>query len=122
MNTRLIATRYIWVAYTLTMLALFVGSAINENQIGAGHVIVAIGVSIMAFLSTGTVWNWGNVSAEEVTMTANIRDAKKRKNQAKLEGILARLSDEERDTLRERLEEEIAQYGVSDDGELVSYR
>ena len=120
MDTRLKATRYIWVAYTLTMVVLFLGNAINEYPITAGHVVVAIGASIMAFLSTGAVWNWGDVRTVESEATTS--DAKKRKNQAKLEGIISRLSDEERDALREKLADDIAQYGISDDGELVSYR
>jgi hypothetical protein len=120
MDTRLKATRYIWVAYTLMMVVLFLGNAINAYPISAGHVIVAIGASIMAFLSTGVVWNWGDVSTVESETTTS--DAKKRKNQVKLEGIISRLSDEERDALREKLADDIAQYGVSDDGELVKYR
>jgi hypothetical protein len=120
MDTRLKATRYIWVAYTLTMIVLFLGNSINEYPISAGHVIVAIAASIMAFLSTGAVWNWGDVRGTDAETTTS--DAKKRKNQAKLEGIIARLSEEERDALRDRLADEIAQYGVSDDGELVKYR
>jgi hypothetical protein len=122
MDTRLKATRYIWVAYTLTMVVLFLGNSINEYPISAGHVVVAIGASIMAFLSTGAVWNWGDVRGADAISTASTSDAKKRKNQAKLEGIISRLSDEERDALREKLADDIAQYGISDDGELVSYR
>ena len=120
METRLRATRYIWIAYTFTMIALFAGSVISEDAIGAGHVIVAIAASIMAFLSTGTVWNWGDVRGVDTETTTS--DAKKRKNQAKLESIISRLSEEERDALREKLADEIAHYGVSDDGELVKYR
>ena len=51
-----------------------------------------------------------------------VSDAQKRKNQAKLEGIVARLSAEEREALRERLADDTAQYGISDDGELISNR
>jgi hypothetical protein len=117
MDTRLTATRYIWIAYTLTMIALFLSTGINNNPLGAGHVVIVLGASLMAFLSTGTIWNWGSVDTAEALMKMD--DAQKRKNQAKLESIVTRLSAEERLALRERLADEIAQYDISDDGEIV---
>jgi hypothetical protein len=123
MNIRLQATKYIWIAYTLSMAALFISSTQgNGTSFGAGHVVVAIAASIMAFLSTGTVWNWGNVSAAETLVDAEAHESMKRKHNNKLDRIVSRLSDEERAALIERLEDNMGQYGLSDDGELVKYR
>ncbi|MDQ7026633.1 MAG: hypothetical protein Q9P44_13880 [Anaerolineae bacterium] len=120
MNIRLTATRYIWVAYSLTMIALFISSTQNGGSLGAEHVLVALAASIMAFLSTGTVWSWGKVGAEETMVEHD--ETKKRKHRSKMDKIVSRLSDDEREELRERLADEIVHYDVGDDGELVSYR
>lgn len=120
MNIRLKATKYIWLAYTFTMIALFVSSTQGGGSFGPAQVVVAIAASIMAFLSTGTVWSWGNVGAAETMIEDN--EARKRKHRTKLDKIVSRLSDNEREELRERLADEIVHYDVGDDGEFVSYR
>jgi hypothetical protein len=122
MNIRLTATKYIWLAYTVSMAALFISSTQGGGSFGAGHVVIAVAASIMAFVSTGTVWNWGNLSAAETLLDADAAESSKRKNSNKLDRIISRLSDDERAALMERLEDDMGQYGLSDDGELVKFR
>ena len=106
MNIRLQATKYIWIAYMLSMAALFISSTQGGGSFGAGHVVVAVAASIMAFLATGTVWNWGNISAAETVFDADAVETIKRKNNSKLDRIVSSLSDEERAALIERLEDD----------------
>jgi hypothetical protein len=120
MNIRLKATKYIWTAYTLTMLVVFGSAAANGDPLSIGHVVIAVAAALMAFLSSSTVWSWGNVSSAE--MQSVEEEMGKRKNNARLENLIARLSDTERDILRERLMADPVHYDVGDDGELVSYR
>jgi len=120
MNIRLTATRYIWTGYTLAMLAIFAGTAIMNQAIGAGHIVMGVVISMTAFLSTGTIWNWGNLPVEAEQRHST--HYSKRKNQHQLDQMLERLSEDERETLREILAKEETGYALVDDGELVMRR
>lgn len=122
MKIRLQATRYIWVAYALTMVTMFMSLVFTGNPLSAGYVVIATAASIMAFVSTGTVWNWGDLDDDDDDAEDEAYDKRKRRHPVKLERIMSRLSDEERAELRERLDEDTMRYGLSDDGEIVEFK
>lgn len=120
-QTRLRATKYIWMAYAFSMLFLMINSAANNQDLGAGHVVIIAIMTIGGFLSTGNIWNWGSLQNSDSQSSESTLE--KRKGNAKLERMLERLSDEERFALRHHLESEQAgRYALEEDGELVQYR
>jgi hypothetical protein len=100
-SVRLEATKYVWTAYAVVMGLMF-GSSFFGYELGAGHIVLGIIISIVTFLSTGTVWNWGSVKLESDFMQADETSEKSKRKQS-LDSLLDRLSDDELLDLREEL-------------------
>jgi len=116
-NIRLEATKYIWTAIAVIMAFLYGGTVIAEQSIGVEHVIITIVLGIAAFLSMGTVWNWGDVKFENEFIEESSQEKMKRSR--KLERMLKRLNDEDLEALRQHLRYEEEPYDIGEDGELL---
>ena len=109
-KTRLSATRTVWIAFFFSLLA------INGNVIFADatwsdfNIVTTLVVSIVALLSTGMIWNWGNLP--HVQPSRETRSYEKAKRQDRVGMIFDLLEDDELDALRRRLSDER-------DGEMV---
>jgi hypothetical protein len=124
MEIRLAATRYIWTAFGLMMLALMSTSIFGNSSLGVGHVIIAVVLAAAAFLSTGMVWNWGDASNSSVNAVA-LATKQKRSSVERLANELDSMSEDDLEHLRTRLSGDVREvltassYGVTDDGELM---
>lgn len=116
-NIRLEATKYIWTAIGIILAILYGSTMFMEQSIGVEHVIITIVLGITAFLSMGTVWNWGDVKFESEFIEETASEKMKRSR--KLERILKRLNDEDLEALRQHLNYGDEPYGVNDEGELM---
>ena len=125
MEVRLAATRYIWTAFGLMMMALMSTAIFGNGSVDVGHVIVSVVLAIAAFLSTGVVWNWGDASNATVNSAIERATKQKRSSVERLANELDSMSDEDLEHLRARLSTDAREmlsspaYGVSDDGELM---
>ena len=125
MEIRLVATRYIWTAFGLMMLALMSTSIFGNSDLGVGHVIIAVVLAIASFLSTGVVWNWGDASNTTGANAVALASKQKRSSVDRLAQELDSMSDEDLESLRTRLSGDVRDvlttpdYSVSDDGELM---
>jgi Na+-translocating ferredoxin:NAD+ oxidoreductase RnfD subunit len=124
MEIRLAATRYIWGAFALIMLGLISTTIFGGNGgLGLSHVIIASVVALAAFLSTGTVWNWGDASQGAHA----IKEATKQKRASvdRLADEIDSMSDADLERLRSRLSGDVREvlstsaYHLDDDGELL---
>jgi hypothetical protein len=111
-ETRLKATRFVFGGYIFLMAILFLSTTDIGMQVG--HVIIGIFMTLFTFVTNGIFWNWGNLSSIE-----RAPSSKKTKNTEKLSAMLDRLSDEELDMLREKLNRGHDAYYLDDDGEIV---
>jgi hypothetical protein len=100
-SVRLEATKYIWTGFAVVMGLMFGGTFFGYD-IGAGQVVLGIIISIVTFLSTGTVWNWGSVKLESEYMQADETGEKSKRKQS-LDNLLDRMTDDELLDLREEL-------------------
>jgi hypothetical protein len=116
-NIRLEATKYIWTAIAVIMGLLYGGTIVAEQSIGVEHVIITLVLGIASFLSTGVVWNWGDVKFENEFIEASANEKSKRSR--KLDRMLKRLNDEDLEALREHLTYENEPYAIGEDGELM---
>ena len=115
-SVRLEATKYIWTGYAVIMGLMFGSSFFNNVEIGVGHVILGIAVTIGTFLCTGSVWNWGSVKLENEYISAEESSEKaKRQHGHSIDRLLDQLTDDELLDLRK----ELRQRRVSSDGELL---
>jgi hypothetical protein len=125
MEIRLAATRYIWGAFALMMLGLMSTTIFGNSSLGVGHVIIAVVLAIAAFVSTGTVWNWGDSSNASQSSVIAQASKQKRNSVERLANELDSMSDDDLERLRSRLSGDVREvlttpaYGVSDDGELM---
>lgn len=113
-NARLLATLII----SVTFGSIFITFFIVTDALQFGHFVLAFFLAVFMFTSYGVVWNWGELPKEEKAEIS----ASKRKSGDKLNRIMSKLSDEELDSLRDRLIETESGYGLSDDGELTPLR
>ena len=114
-SVRLEATKYIWTGFAAVMALMFGSVWFGDVELGAGHVVLGIVVSVAAFLSTGTVWNWGTIKLEnETIMDTATSSSEKAKRGRSLDRLLDQMSDDELLDLREELRRQ--KYS---DGELV---
>jgi esterase/lipase superfamily enzyme len=81
-SVRLEATKYIWTGFAVVMGLMFGGSFFGY-EVGVGHVVLGIVISIATFLSTGTVWNWGSVKMESEFMQAEETSEKSKRHRSK---------------------------------------
>ena len=122
MKIRLEATSYIWGAFTLMILGLMSTIIFGGDGLGGGHVIIAVVLAIAAFLSTGTVWNWGDVRDTDVVKESS---KQKRSTVERVVNELDAMSEDDLERLRTRLSADVRDvlvtptYGVSDEGELL---
>lgn len=116
-SERLIVTRYIWSAFAAGMFFLFTSLIAGGASLSAGYVVIAIVMSLAAFLSTSVIWT----AASSVSRKREGAAKAKRQAQGNLDAILERLSDDELVALRDRLSDETDTTGLylSDDGELM---
>lgn len=121
-HTRLQATKYIWITMGIALFSLFLSAGI-ANGLEAGHVILGIALCIAAFLSTGTVWNWGDLPQESSSFNMDAQEKAKRE---RLDSVLRNLSNDDLIALKQRLsegdidDEMLYQHmTLSDDGEIV---
>jgi hypothetical protein len=116
-SIRLEATKYIWTGYAVVMSLMFGSTFFNNVELGAGHVVLGVVVSIATFLCTGSVWNWGSVKLESEFVEAeeSSSEKQKRQNARGIDRLLDQLSDDELLDLRE----DLRQRRYSSDGELL---
>lgn len=113
---RLEATKYIWIAFGGAMALMMLNSAAIEQPLGISHVLIALFLGVFAFVSTGTIWNWGDIESEAALES----QGKSKRQQEDLDAMISRLSDDEREDLMQRLADEQSEIvGLTDDGELV---
>jgi hypothetical protein len=114
-NVRLEATKYIWTAFAVVLGLMFGTSWFGEFELGAGHIVLGIVISVAAFLSTGAVWNWGTLKFDnETIMDDTASSSEKAKRGYSLSHLLDQMSDDELLDLRE----ELRRHKYSD-GELI---
>lgn len=120
-QTRLQATQFIWGFFALTMLFLFVSTVIDNAGLGIGHVILGIFIAIATFVSTGSVWSWGDITTIEGD---SVETTSEKMKGSRIDTMLSKMSDDELLALRDRLADYIdeAAYRLGDDGELVQRR
>jgi hypothetical protein len=123
MEVRLTATRYIWVAFALTMFGLF-GSTVfgNNGGLGWAHVVIACVVAFAAFISTGFVWSWGE---QQNHLSVEQKASKQKRGSVdRLADELDSMSDQDLERLRTRLSGDVREvlmtpsYSVTEEGEL----
>lgn len=122
-HIRLTATRYIWVTMGISLFSLFLSAGI-ANGLEATHVILGIAICIAGFLSTGMVWNWGDVGKDSAM---NMMDDQEKVKRERIDGVLRDLSNEELVALKKRLSDGTMdddllyeRMSLSDDGELIA--
>jgi hypothetical protein len=114
-NVRLEATKYIWTAFAVVLGMMFGSSWFGDFELGAGHIVLGIVICVAAFLSTGTIWNWGTIKLEnETIMDDSASSSEKAKRGFGLNRLLDQMSDDELLDLRE----ELRRHKYSD-GELI---
>lgn len=116
-DTRYRTTRMIWMGGVAMIAAIFLSGMLTPwTTIGLGHFTIAFMVVIITMVSTGFVWNWGNLPNEAAS---GERRSSKQKREERLSRLMNELSEEDLETLRLHLEAQDApQYGLSEDGEL----
>jgi len=122
-RTRLKATQYIWTGFAIIGIVMMImSSAIGD--FGLGQLIAFLGAAFVTMVSTGTIWNWGDLPTENM---ASESASQKRKRDDRINRLLASLDDEDLETLLEmksqrRLSDiDNDPIGISDDGELVRF-
>lgn len=115
--TRIIATGLIAAAFSVILIVL-ISTASTFGGMSFGHFVLAFFLATFMFASFGVVWNWGDSGGA----SSKEEEAKKRKNGDKLSRILSKLSDEDLELLRERLNDDTTGYGLGEDGEFVARR
>lgn len=120
-HIRLQATKYIWITTGISLFSLFLSAGLASG-LEAGHVILGIAICIAGFLSTGTVWNWGEPGMASVVDM----EAQEKVKRERIDGVLRDLSNEELIALKQRLSDGTVDDDVlyqrmtlSDDGEIV---
>ena len=118
-DTRLEATKYIWTAFALAILAIMGGTFLTDSTIGAGHVVMTAVIAGACMIPTIVMWEKG-----APVMMSDEHAARKTKRRANVDRLIDRLSDEDRAALFDRLQDEAEEYrySLSDDGELVNMR
>jgi hypothetical protein len=112
-NVRLEATKYIWTGFAAVMGLMFGSVWFGDVELGAGHVVLGIVVSVATFLSTGTIWNWGTIKLESETIM-DAQSSEKSKRGHGLERLLDQMSDDELLDLRDEL-----RHHKTSDGEFI---
>lgn len=111
---RMNATRFVWGGFVALMAILLMTAMFTGEGLSIGVVILSVSFSILSLVVTGFIWNWG-----DLPMSTDEREkSEKAKNDARVERLLAELSDEERAILVDQIREQSV-YGLSDDGEIV---
>lgn len=114
-RSRIQISALIWIGYILVMVIALPIVAPQGNFISGGIVAAA---TFAVMMSMGFVWSWGRLG---LTSSA-IDDAEKSKRLSRAGKILASLSEEDLNLLRERLSEDDEQVGIRtllrEDGEL----
>jgi hypothetical protein len=121
-QTRLQATQVIWGFFALTMLFLFASTVIDNAGLSIGHVILGIVIAVAAFVSTGSVWSWGDIKTTEAD---SVEASSEKIKRSRIDAMLSKMSDDELLALRDRLADHMdddAAYRLGDDGELVKRR
>lgn len=113
-SERLTAIRAIWNAFGAAMFVMFISLIFTGASLSVGYVVIAIVVSLAAFLSTAVVWSVSTAVGAEQQTAKNKREASDG-----LDAVLERLSDDELMALRDRLSDNQGAIGLSDDGELI---
>lgn len=120
-HTRLQATRYIWITTGVSLFSLFLSAGLASG-LESTHVVLGIAICIASFLSTGSVWNWGEVG-ESSAVDLQAQEKAKRE---RIDGVLRDLSNEELIALKQRLSDGTVddemlyqRMTLSDDGEIV---
>lgn len=111
-SVRLEATKYIWTGFAVIMALMFAGPFFNNMELGAGHIVLGVVVSIATFLSTGTVWNWGSIKLDNEFIESE--NSEKSKRSHSLDSLIDQMSDDELLDLREELRR-----SKNSDGELL---
>lgn len=119
---RLAATRTIWIAFALSMLFLSLTALWTPGGFGLAQVILGVAFVVMSMVSTGFVWNWGEIPTTDAT-----EEMQKSKRRDRLGDMLDNMSDDELDELRHRLmyqntHRDDVDYDIGTDGELVRRR
>jgi hypothetical protein len=116
-SIRLTATQYIWIAFVIVMGFSFADVVLYGNTPGIDHIIISAILASGAMISTGFVWNWGTVKVEKPDEQAA---KSKRSGSRKLDRMLERLSESDREALRDRLNtSEDGAYMLTTDGEVI---
>ncbi|GAB1420654.1 hypothetical protein MASR2M15_07630 [Anaerolineales bacterium] len=102
-STRLIATRYIWTAFSAVMFFIVAGNVLSASFLQFGSIVVMLAITILCLVSTGVVWNWGNVAPEDLQTTYRQSTRQKAKRKDRLEAILSRMENEDVDDLLNEL-------------------
>jgi hypothetical protein len=118
MEFRYKTTRFIWGVFFALMMVLIISTSWTGG-FSIFHFLIAGAMTLFTFVTTGTVWSWGEIKPTSESSSESA--SQKRKSGDKLNQLLSRLSDEEVDILREKLQDD-ASYGVGDDGEIVMKR
>ena len=108
---RISLTRYIWTTLLITIAAIILLAGKSLSGLIIPIIIFLVGGAIPI---TGFVLNWGAGLDSDSSQSTE-----KSKRDAKLDKMLERLSDEEREALRQRLAYDEQPYGIGEDGELV---
>lgn len=113
---RLRATQYIWTAYFFALLIVNGGILFYAQELGIGHIILSIFVTLGSVGATGFVWNWGALPAIEAE-----GGERKGKRISRIDALLDMMDEQDRAALYQRLSEESGDdaMNLGADGELL---
>ena len=120
------ATRYIWVAFFFGMVFANGNAVFNGLSLEVWNMVISIVIAGVALVSTGFVWNWGDLPV--IASQSKQQSAEdKLKRGERVERLIELMDADELYELRRRLEDdygddELTDAIVGSDGELIQRR
>ena len=112
-DSRLTATRYIWLAFFFGLLVVNSNMVFYGASLDVGNVVMTIIVTIAALGATGFVWSFGAPNMGNTYISSETQGKGKRAPSDKLSMLRELLTEDELDAFKQRLMDETA--GQHDD-------
>ncbi len=120
------ATRYIWVAFFFGMVFANGNAVFNGLPLEVWNMVISIVIAGVALVSTGFVWNWGDLPVIESQSKKQSAEDKLKRGE-RVERLIELMDADELYELRRRLEDDYGDNELTDaivgsDGELIQRR
>ncbi len=113
---RVLATAFIWITFMGGMVTAVI-------EMAGWGILLALIMMIPAMAFTAFIWLWERISGISTQQLQSVAQQSEKRKRNTMESLLSNLSDDERNHLRHRLEDddtdEHYHRGISDDGELI---